>query len=124
MLPLQSIIHTYHDYGGDRKTDDQGRQTTTEDERPTTTMTTEQALAQIGNLGGTMMQDSNPEVRALGAAIFTFLVAHKEGGKQDMDRLIFKVLEFIQERMTEKAQEEEQLEGLLSDLNISFSNED
>ena len=86
-------------------------------------MTTEQALAQIGNLGGTMMQDSNPEVRALGAAIFTFLIAHKEGGKQDMDRLIFKVLEFIQERLEEKAQEEEQLEGLLSDLNISFSNE-
>ena len=87
-------------------------------------MTTEQALAQIGQLGGNMMQDSNSEVRALGAAIFTFLIAHKEGGKQDMDRLIFKVLEFIQERMTEKAQEEAQLEGLLSDLNISFSNED
>jgi hypothetical protein len=87
-------------------------------------MTTEQALAQIGQLGGTMMQDSNSEVRALGAAIFTFLIAHKEGGKQDMDRLIFKVLEFIQERMTEKAQEEAQLEGLLSNLNISFSNED
>jgi hypothetical protein len=87
-------------------------------------MTTEQALAQIGQLGGTMMQDSNSEVRALGAAIFTFLIAHKEGGKQDMDRLIFKVLAFIQERMREKAQEEAQLEGLLSDLNISFSNED
>lgn len=87
-------------------------------------MTTEQALAQIGQLGGNMMQDSNSEVRALGAAIFTFLIAHKEGGKQDMDRLIFKVLEFIQERMTEKAEEEAQLEGLLSDLNISFSNED
>jgi hypothetical protein len=87
-------------------------------------MTTEQALAQIGQLGGTMMQDSNSEVRALGAAIFTFLIAHKEGGKQDMDKLIFKVLDFIQERMTEKAEEEEQLEGLLSDLNISFSNED
>jgi len=34
-------------------------------------MTTEQALAQIGQLGGIMMQDSNSEVRALGAAIFT-----------------------------------------------------
>jgi hypothetical protein len=87
-------------------------------------MTTEQALAQIGNLGGTMMQDSNPEVRALGAAIFTFLIAHKEGGKQDMDRLIFKVLEFIQDRIDERAEEEQQLEGLLSDLNITFSNED
>jgi hypothetical protein len=87
-------------------------------------MTTEQALGQIGQLGGAMVQDSNPEVRALGAAIFTFLVAHNEGGKQDVDRLIFKVLEFIQERLEEKAQEEEQLEGLLSDLNISFSNED
>jgi hypothetical protein len=87
-------------------------------------MTTEQALAQIGNLGGTMMLDSNPEVRALGAAIFTFVVAHKEGGKQDMDRLIFKVLEFVQEKMVEREEEEAQLEGLLSDLNISFSNED
>jgi hypothetical protein len=87
-------------------------------------MTTEQALAQIGQLGGNMMQDSNSEVRALGAAIFTFLIAHKEGGKQDMDKLIFKVLDFIQERMAEKAEEESQLEGLLSDLNISFSNED
>jgi hypothetical protein len=87
-------------------------------------MTTEQALAQIGQLGGIMMQDSNSEVRALGAAIFTFLVAHKEGGKQDMDKLIFKVLDFIQERISEKAEEEAQLEGLLSDLNISFSNED
>ena len=70
------------------------------------------------------MQDSNPEVRALGAAIFTFLIAHKEGGKQDMDRLIFKVLEFIQDRIDERAEEEQQLEGLLSDLNITFSNED
>lgn len=87
-------------------------------------MTTEQALAQIGQLGGIMMQDSNSEVRALGAAIFTFLIAHKEGGKQDMDRLIFKVLDFIQERISERAEEEAQLEGLLSDLNISFSNED
>lgn len=87
-------------------------------------MTTEQALAQIGELGGIMMQDSNPEVRALGAAIFTFLVAHKEGGKQDMDRLIFKVLDFIKERLREKEEEEAQLEGLLSGLNISFSNED
>jgi hypothetical protein len=87
-------------------------------------MTTEQALAQIGQLGGIMMQGSNPEVRALGAAIFTFLIAHKEGGKQDMDKLIFKVLDFIQERISERAEEEEQLEGLLSDLNISFSNED
>ena len=87
-------------------------------------MTTEQALAQIGQLGGIMMQDSNSEVRALGAAIFTFLIAHKEGGKQDMDKLIFKVLDFIQERISEKAEEEAQLEGLLSDLNISFSNED
>jgi hypothetical protein len=87
-------------------------------------MTTEQALAQIGNLGGTMMLDSNPEVRALGAAIFTFVVAHKEGGKQDMDRLIFKVLEFLQEKMVEREEEEAQLEGLLSDLNITFSNED
>jgi hypothetical protein len=41
-----------------------------------------------------------------------------------MDKLIFRVLGFIQERLEEKAQEEEQLEGLLSDLNISFSNED
>ena len=87
-------------------------------------MTTEQALAQIGQLGGIMMQDSNSEVRALGAAIFTFLVAHKEGGKQDMDRLIFKVLDFIKERLKEKEEEEAQLEGLLSGLNISFSNED
>jgi hypothetical protein len=87
-------------------------------------MTTEQALAQIGQLGGIMMQDSNSEVRALGAAIFTFLIAHKEGGKQDMDRLILKVLDFIQERISERAEEEAQLEGLLSDLNISFSNED
>ena len=87
-------------------------------------MTTEQALAQIGELGGIMMQDSNPEVRSLGAAIFTFLVAHKEGGKQDMDRLIFKVLDFIKERLREKEEEEAQLEGLLSDLNITFSNED
>ena len=87
-------------------------------------MTTEQALAQIGELGGIMMQDSNSEVRALGAAIFTFLIAHKEGGKQDMDRLIFKVLDFIQERISERAEEEAQLEGLLLDLNISFSNED
>jgi len=87
-------------------------------------MTTEQALAQIGQLGGIMMQDSNPEVRALGAAIFTFVVAHKEGGTRDMDKLIFRVLGFIQERLEEKAQEEEQLEGLLSDLNITFSNED
>ena len=86
-------------------------------------MTTEQALAQIGQLGGIMMQDSNSEVRALGAAIFTFLVAHKEGGKQDMDKLIFSVLGFIQDRISEKAEEEAQLEGLLSDLNISFSNE-
>ena len=87
-------------------------------------MTTEQALAQIGNLGGTMMLDSNPEVRALGAAIFTFVVAHKEGGTQDMDRLIFRVLGFIQEKMVEREEEEAQLEGLLSDLNITFSNED
>ena len=86
-------------------------------------MTTEQALAQIGQLGGNMMQDSNSEVRALGAAIFTFLVAHKEGGKQDMDKLVFSVLRFIQDRMDERAEEEQQLEGLLSDLNISFSNE-
>ena len=87
-------------------------------------MTTEQALEQIAQLGGIMMQDSNSEVRALGAAIFTFFVANKEGGKQDMDRLIFKVLDFIQERISERAEEEAQLEGFLSDLNITFSNED
>ena len=40
LLPRQIRIHTYHDYGGDRKTDDQGRQTTTTEERPTTTMAT------------------------------------------------------------------------------------
>lgn len=87
-------------------------------------MTTEQALAQIGQLGGIMMQDSNSEVRALGAAIFTFLIAHQEGGKQGMDGLIFKVLDFIQDRISVKAEEEAQLENLLLDLNISFSNED
>ena len=87
-------------------------------------MTTEHALAQIGNLGGIMMQDTNPEVRALGAAIFTFVVAHKEGGKEEMDKLIFSVLRFIQDRIDERAEEEQHLEGLLSDLNISFSNED
>ena len=36
----------------------------------------------------------------------------------------FKVLDFIQERISERAEEEAQLEGLLSDLNITFSNED
>jgi hypothetical protein len=87
-------------------------------------MTTEQALAQIGNLGGTMMQDSNPDVRALGAAIFSFLVAHKEGGTQDMDGLILLVMTFVQSKIKERAEEEAQLEDLLSDLNISFSNED
>lgn len=86
-------------------------------------MTTEQALAQIGNLGGSMLQDSNPEVRSLGAAIFTFLVAHKEGGKEETDELIFSVLRFTQDRRDERSEEESQLEGLLSDLNISFSNE-
>ncbi len=87
-------------------------------------MTTEQALAQIGNLGGNMMQDSNPDVRALGAAIFSFLVAHKEGGTQDMDGLILLVMTFVQSKIKERAEEEAQLEGLLSDLNITFSNED
>lgn len=87
-------------------------------------MTTEQALAQIGNLGGNMMQDSNSEVRALGAAIFAFLIAHKGGGKEEMDKLVFSVLRFIQDRIDERAEEEQQLEGLLSDLNITFSNED
>jgi len=87
-------------------------------------MTTKEALAQIGNLGGNMMLDSNPEVRALGASIFSFVVAEREGGKHDMDLLIFSVMRFVQERLDEREQEEEQLEGLLSDLNISFSNED
>ena len=87
-------------------------------------MTTEQALAQISQLGGAMMVDSNPEVRALGAAIFSFFVANKEGGKHDREKLILKVLEFIQERIAERAEEEAQLEGFLSDLNITFSNED
>ena len=87
-------------------------------------MTTEQALAQISKLGGAMMVDSNPEVRALGAAIFSFFVANKEGGKYDREELILKVLEFIQERIAERAEEEAQLEGFLSDLNITFSNED
>lgn len=86
-------------------------------------MTTEQALAQIGNLGGNLMGDSNSEVRSLGAAIFSFLVAHKEGGKEEMDKLIFSALRFTQDRMIERSEEESQLEDLLSDLNISFSNE-
>lgn len=87
-------------------------------------MTIEDALAQIGQLGGIMMHDYNPEVNALGAAIFTFLVAHQEGGKQDREELIFKVLKFIDGKIREREKEEEQLECLLSDLNISFSNED
>jgi len=87
-------------------------------------MTTEQALAQIRQIGGSMMLNSNPEVKALGAAIFTFHIAHAEGGKQSMHELIFKVLEFIREKIDERAEEKAQLEGLLSDLNITFSNED
>lgn len=87
-------------------------------------MTTKEALERIAELGGVLMQDSNPEVRALGTSIFSLPVAYHEGGKQDMDELIFAILIFVQGKIMQRDSEEEQLENLLSQLNISLSNED
>ena len=69
------------------------------------------------------MRDTNPETQEIGAAIFSLAVTYHDGGQKELNRLIFHIMKFVRRSMEERAEEEEQLKGFLSELNISFSDE-